>query len=86
MVDLVEGQTSRGIRVVDFAGTDAGWELTVEGEAGRTYELRLAGQAVQVEAGGTSIRRAGPPMNILEVTFPGGEGRATRVIELTPAG
>jgi hypothetical protein len=83
-VDLVEGQASHGIRVVDFTGDEDGWELTVEGKAGRSYGLRVTGQPVQADQAGVTSRRAGPVTN-LEITFPEGDGaRGVRVIRLVP--
>lgn len=63
LVDLVPGQASSGVRVVDFTAADGGgWLLELEGEAGRDYDLRLFGVQARIsEASGgvtAEIRRA----------------------------
>jgi hypothetical protein len=84
-IDLVEGQTSQGIRVVDFVATDDGWELTVEGRAGRTSDLRLVGEPVRADHEWARFReRRGGPLQVLDISFPEGEGRAVRVVRLRP--
>lgn len=83
-VDLAEGQTSRGIRVVDFVAGEDGWELTVEGEAGRMYDLRLTGQPVQADYEWAETTRLRGTWTTLAVTFPEGTGRAVRVVRLEP--
>lgn len=87
-VALDAGQPSRGLRVVDFAPVDGGWELVLEGAAGAGYALPLYGERVEVVEGDAEI----PPDSRLEratlmVTFPEPEGamRAVQVIRLSPA-
>lgn len=87
--ELEPGQTSRGLRVVDFVTADEGWELTLEGEAERTYEVDLHGIPVRVESdAGMEVAleaRPEPGRSTLRLAFPEGSGRTTRVIRLAPA-
>ncbi|HSG47773.1 MAG TPA: hypothetical protein VLA43_08185, partial [Longimicrobiales bacterium] len=49
LTELVPGQASHGVRVVDFtADGDGGWILELEGEAGWSYDVRLFGDAPRV--------------------------------------
>jgi glycogen debranching enzyme len=80
-VDLVPGQTSRGIRILDFVAEAGGWRLTVEGERGHTYHLRLHGQS-DLAAEGAVARSAGGGVTTLEVIFEPGSGRQVREIRL----
>jgi glycogen debranching enzyme len=86
-VALEPGQTSGGLRVVDFVWDDGAWELTVEGDGGRSYEVELRGTAVVPEAA-EGARVATSPrdgdLQTLTVTFPDGPVRAAGVVRLAP--
>jgi Glycosyl-hydrolase family 116, catalytic region len=90
-VDLVPGQASTGVRVVDFTGGGGhGWLLELEGAAGRAYDLRLYGQVPSLDAiDGAEVTltpAAGTPRDphVLHVRFPTGEGRENASIRLEP--
>jgi glycogen debranching enzyme len=80
---LAPGQTSDGIRILDFVWNDGGWDLLVEGRRGRRYDLLLAGRAPARATGGTIVPRA-DFLTGLTVEFAAGDGRETRRIRLTP--
>ena len=91
LVDLVPGQASHGVRVVDFtAGADGGWILELEGEAGRSYDVRLFGHAPRViQAEGATAEviagaGAGKDPHLARVRFPGGSGRRVATVHLAP--
>ncbi|MGD2135187.1 MAG: GH116 family glycosyl hydrolase [Gemmatimonadales bacterium] len=83
-IDLEPGQASRGIRILDFRSAGAArsdrWSLTVEGERGRTYRLRLHG--VPVEADGAEVVGADGAVTTIGVMIPGDSGRAVHHVEL----
>jgi hypothetical protein len=85
LVALVPGQTSQGLRVLDFRAAASGWALVVEGSAGRSYQLGLRGESVG-KVDGASVVRHDEPRTVLEVTFPAGTARATRSITIRPVG
>ncbi|MEJ2202712.1 MAG: GH116 family glycosyl hydrolase [Gemmatimonadota bacterium] len=91
LVDLLPGQPSGGVRVVDFTGDADGWLLELEGTAGRTYGLRLFGVAPMVtEAAGATAEvqpREGvaDDPHVLHVTFQAGSGRGLARIWLRAA-
>jgi hypothetical protein len=84
---LEPGQRSTGIRVLDLAVAGGGWELLVEGERGRSYELQVHG-ARPLKATGVGATAVVEPtalfFEILRVTFPEGTGRATARVRLSP--
>jgi len=80
---LTPGQTSDGIRVLDFVWRDGGWDLLVEGLRGRAYDLLLSGPAPARAEGGTLVPRA-DFFTGLRVEFGAGSGRETRRIRLSP--
>lgn len=80
---LTPGQTSSGVRVLDFGASGAGWTLTAEGNAGRRYELALVGEPVGRVEGAEVVGRTTEGTTIA-VTFPAGTGRRTRTITLAP--
>jgi len=80
---LTPGQTSDGIRVLDFAWRDGGWDLLVEGVRGRGYDLLLVGAAPSRATGGTLVPRA-DLFTGLRVEFAAGTGRETRTVRLMP--
>lgn len=82
-IHLEPGQTSSGLRVLDFATTDDGngWNLVVEGEPGHTYVLDLVGETASVAAGpATLVVR--DDSQFLEILFPDHPGRATETVHL----
>ena len=79
---LVPGQTSHGLRVLDFRATGSGWTLEVEGSAGRSYDVDLVGASVVRSEGATIVRHDGE-RSVVRVTFASGAGRATRTITLS---
>jgi hypothetical protein len=91
LVDLLPGQPSGGVRVVDFTGDADGWLLELEGTAGRTYGLRLFGVAPMVTeaAGATAEVQPGEGVaddpHVLHVTFQAGSGRGLARIWLKAA-
>jgi hypothetical protein len=70
---LTPGQTSDGIRVLDFAWRDGGWDLLVEGLRGRSYDLLLTGVAPTRAEGATLVPRADFHTG-LQIEFAGGVG------------
>lgn len=83
-VTLVPGQRSGGLRVIDFRAVDGGWELTVEGDAGRDYSLDVFGVPVRTrETGVSTTGDADTGRTTLDIRFPGAAGRALRIIRLT---
>ncbi|MCL7960870.1 MAG: GH116 family glycosyl hydrolase, partial [marine benthic group bacterium] len=48
-IGLEPGQTSSGLRIVNFDREDGAWRLSVEGEGGRSYRVRLIGQPVTIQ-------------------------------------
>jgi len=77
---LVPGQTSTGLRVLDFRAEGRGYTLTLEGERGRTYAVNLIGESVRT-AGATVAAHTGD-RTTLAVPFPAGTGRTTLVVRL----
>lgn len=89
LVDLVPGQASHGVRVVGFAGTEEGWLLELEGEAGRAYDVRLFGEVPEgmdvIGAEGRFLPAAdaeGLDAHRLNVRFPDGAGRRLATVRL----
>jgi len=82
-VELVPGQESTGLRVVNLAARSGGWDLLVEGARGRSYELRLHGTPVRRAENATVVKSAGG-VTTIRVTFPDGTGRATARVRLSP--
>ena len=80
---LTPGQTSDGIRILDFGWRDGGWDLLVEGVRGQGYDLLLSGPAPSRATGATLVPRA-DFFTGLRVEFAAGGGRETRRIRLTP--
>ena len=85
-IELEPGQRSAGLRVLDLEVDGEGWLLSLEGTAGRAYEVGLFGAPVDFAvAGGDATVSAGPGGS-LGVRFADGEGRAAVSIRLTPSG
>ena len=91
LTDLVPGQASHGVRVVDFtAGPGGGWILELEGEAGRSYDVRLFGAAPGL-AGADGAEAEilpgageGESPHLARVRFPDGGGRRVATLRLVP--
>jgi hypothetical protein len=81
---LTPGQTSNGIRVLDFLWRDGGWDLLVEGLRGGSYDLLLTGIAPRRADGASLVPRADLGNTGLHVEFAAGDGRETRRIRITP--
>ncbi len=84
-VDLEPGQQSTGVRVLDFRrdGSPTGdrWRLTLDGQRGTTYHLRLHGVPLGRLEGAELLQHDGPATTI-GVTMPPGSGRTTTSIIL----
>ncbi len=85
-IDLEPGQRSAGLRVLNFAGDGDGWLLTLEGTAGREYEIGLFGPPVDFAVIDGDATVAADPGGPLGVRFAEGEGRVAVSIRLTPSG
>jgi len=91
-IHLVPGQSSTGVRVVDFTGGADGWLLELGGEAGRSYDLHLYGAVPRVGAVTGAVATLTPATgtpkdpHVLHVTFPQGVGRKDASIRLTAGG
>ena len=83
---LDPGQTSVGLRILDFIADADGWSLSVEGTAGHTYEVEFFGTPVvsAVIDGAALVSDLGD--GVVEVEFAAGEGRVSATVRLTPAG
>jgi len=99
-VNLVPGQESTGLRVVDFTAEGGGWLLELEGQAGHTYALDLYGERPSVAvASGVTAELAAPlsdpapsrtsgdagPRHRLHLDFLGETGRVEAQVHLRPA-
>ena len=85
-IDLEPGETSGGLRILDFIADADGWNLSVEGTAGRTYEVEFFGTPVvsAVTGGAALVSERGD--GVIAVEFAEGEGRVSATVRLTPAG
>jgi len=82
-IDLEPGQRSTGPRIIDLEADGDGWLLTIEGTAGREYDLALFGTAVRARVTEGKLTVAGTGEG-LRVRFADGEGRVTARMILTP--
>jgi hypothetical protein len=82
-VALEPGQPSRGIRVLDFTADASSreWQLTLEGEGGRTDSLDLYGEPVSAVEGARVVAREGARTTIA-IRWPQEARRTTRTIRL----
>lgn len=83
-VDLQPGQESSGLRIVDFGLEDEDWRLTLEGNAGASYRVRLIGEPVRVrdvtfpspqedqESPAARVAESGQSFTDIEVRLPPG--------------
>lgn len=91
-IALEAGQSSTGLRVLDFDRADGGYRIAVEGEAGGSYRVDLRGQAVAVvpPPGSTRVPPGARTTSAkagrtgLEITFPAAESRQAMVVHLEP--
>ncbi|WP_419162653.1 amylo-alpha-1,6-glucosidase [Candidatus Palauibacter sp.] len=81
-VDLQPGGRSAGLRILDFASEADGWTLSVEGTAGRTYDIQLFGTPVgpAVTSGTALVSDRGN--GVIRVEFADGEGRSAATVRL----
>ena len=87
-IDLEPGQRSTGLRILDFAADAAGWVLSLEGTAGRAYDIDLFGTPVvpAVTSGAASISQGGQGgTGSIRVEFAEGDGRSVATVHLEPA-
>lgn len=85
-MDLVPGQASRGLRILDLEPDGPAWSLTLEGTPGARYQLPTFGPAVsaRVSEGPGSARMES---NVLHLEFAGAtEGREIIRVHLAPRG
>ena len=85
-VDLEPGRTSDGLRILDFSADADGWRLSVEGMAGRTYEVASFGTPVESAVMQGAARVSDRGDGVIEVAFAEGEGRVQATVRLTPGG
>ena len=85
-IDLEPGQRSTGLRIIDLEEDEDGWLLTIEGTAGREYDIGLAGTPVQTRVTEGNVSVAGTGDGGLRVRFSAGEGRVTARVLMTPRG
>jgi hypothetical protein len=78
--ELSPGDSSHALRVLDFGSAEDGWRITVEGDAGRAYELRLFGERL-AQARGAEIIETGRGVTRLRVRLPEGD-RGTSTAEI----
>jgi len=79
-IELEPGQRSRGYRIADKHYGNGEWKITIEGEAGRTYELELIGKVPENVTNG-DLRAMTEDGATLLVAMPNGLGRQT--VEVT---
>ncbi len=80
-VNLVPGQESTGLRILDFQYSDDAWLLDLEGPAGRRLDLRLHGETFSTVDGARLVGREGNASTIA-VDFAGTEGRAAKRVRI----
>ena len=92
-IELEPGSEAPGLRVLDLEADGDEWLLTIEGTAGRAYEVDLFGTAVTaaVVDGGARVRamsgdtgRAAEGNTRFSVEIPDAEGRHQVTLRLTP--
>jgi glycogen debranching enzyme len=82
---LVPGQTSAGVRVLEFARDStpaSAWRLTVEGEPDRTYTVRMRTPLI-LHAEGARIADRDGPLTTLDIPMPAGSGRVVHTVHLS---
>jgi len=83
-MELEPGQSSGGLRVVDFAREEGAWRLSVEGDGGRSYRVRLIGQPVAIQK--TVVRSGGVDRTSAGARVAHQEGGITELELKLPAG
>ena len=83
-VSLQPGQRSTGLRILDFASEADGWTLSVEGTAGRTYDIALFGTPVHPTVTSGAARVSDSGSGVVRIGFAEGEARAAATVRLTP--
>ncbi len=81
-VDLMPGQRSSGVRIIDFTRDASGWLLTLEGASGATYTIDVFGE--RVTSDDARVEPITETHAALTITFPAGTGRSVRTIPLRP--
>jgi hypothetical protein len=81
LVNLMPGQESTGLRILDFQYSEDAWLLDLEGPAGRRLELRLHGESFSKVDGARLVGREGSTSAIV-VDFAGTEGRVTKRVRI----
>jgi hypothetical protein len=84
---LEPGQRSTGVRVLEFSARDQGWDVLLEGERGRRYDLRLHGTRQLRAASTGAVAEVLPTAtfyDVLRVSFPDGTGRTTARVRISP--
>ena len=74
--DVLPGESSHTLRILDFGATDVGWHVKVEGDAGGEYDLRLAGERPARATGAAIVDHAGG-LTTLRVRLPRGDALTT---------
>ena len=79
--DLLPGESSHTLRVLDFGEADGGWRAKVEGDAGTEYDLRVCGERIARATGAEIVGHTGG-VTTLRVRVPAGD-RPTSTVEIT---
>ena len=83
--EITPGQTSDGVRVLDYRHDDASpsgaWQLTVDGRAGESYSVSLRTTLSLVAEGATIAAKDGS-VTTLAVRIPEGSGRLVHTVRL----
>lgn len=87
--DLIPGQRSTGVRIVDWVREGEGWRLDVEGRGGSSYAVELYGEdflVVEAAGAGHELRPAAEPgePHRLHLRFAGEAGRRLASFKLMP--
>ena len=83
-IDLVPGQRSTGLRIIDLVADDDGWLLTLEGTRGRDYDVELFGTPIDAAPTDDAASASGRTEGTIRVSFAGEGSRATTVVRLNP--
>jgi len=83
-IDLQPGQRSTGLRIIDLVADGGGWLLTVEGTAGREYDIRLFGTPVDGATNDAGANVSSRSDGTIRVSLAGEAGRVTTALRLIP--